>query len=374
MSRRTQLTTKFFFQITAQLSENFIFIYLGLSLITETGLEYKPLFILVATAGICVARYCAVFPLSSVINWLIRRRATVAGRPDMAEEIPRNHQIMIYWAGLRGAVGVALAARLKGKQSYALKATVLVVVVLTVIIFGGTTARMLEILEIRTGVVDETDSDDEFDIETVPHYNGAPKRNDDAPRLSSADINLSNVRAGQYKKSRHVGSYSTGNINGSPTDIGSGSNANTKFGRRNSSRNIQQDRERTGLLLDRDDSLGTSEFEDLDDEIDDTGLDLPPAAKRQTTHFLSPNHADQNATTTGGTAANLPVAGDGVTDGILHPALVSARGAINQLLNTAGKDAATMFNRLDESFIKPHLLLDPGGTTKHHSNRGGAGV
>ncbi|KKY20542.1 putative sodium hydrogen exchanger [Diplodia seriata] len=113
MSRRTQLTSKFVFQVMAQLSENFIFIYLGLSLFTETELDYKPLFILVTVIGICIAR-------------------------------------------------------LSGTNGYTLRATVLVVVVLTVIIFGGTTARMLEILQIRTGVVEEIDSDDEFDIEIVP--------------------------------------------------------------------------------------------------------------------------------------------------------------------------------------------------------------
>jgi hypothetical protein len=32
---------------------------------------------------------------------------------------------------------------------------------------GGTTARMLEILGIRTGVVEELDSDDEFDTEVT---------------------------------------------------------------------------------------------------------------------------------------------------------------------------------------------------------------
>ena len=43
-----------------------------------------------------------------------------------------------------------------------MKATVLIVVVLTVIIFGGTTARMLEIVGVRTNVVrDDIDSDDE---------------------------------------------------------------------------------------------------------------------------------------------------------------------------------------------------------------------
>src|ERR1700760_2574714 len=172
MSRRTQLTTKFVFQVTAQLSENFIFLYLGLSLFTETMLIFKPLFIMITIIGICVARYVAVFPLSSIINSVIRYRASRRGNAESAEEIPYSHQVMLFWAGLRGAVGVALAAGLTDGNADALRATVLIVVVLTVIIFGGTTSRMLEILNIRTGVIEEIDSDDEFDIEFMGNGSG----------------------------------------------------------------------------------------------------------------------------------------------------------------------------------------------------------
>lgn len=46
---------------------------------------------------------------------------------------------MLFWAGLRGAVAFALAAGLDGENASAMKATILVVVVLSVIVFGGTT-------------------------------------------------------------------------------------------------------------------------------------------------------------------------------------------------------------------------------------------
>ena len=77
---------------------------------------------------------------------------------------------MLFWAGLRGAVGVALAAGFQGENAPALRTTVLVVVVLTVIIFGGTTARMLEVMGIRTGVEEagDIDSDDEVPTEWLP--------------------------------------------------------------------------------------------------------------------------------------------------------------------------------------------------------------
>lgn len=52
MSKRAQRTSKYMFATLAQLCENFIFIYLGLSLFTQTDLVYKPLFILVTTVRI----------------------------------------------------------------------------------------------------------------------------------------------------------------------------------------------------------------------------------------------------------------------------------------------------------------------------------
>ncbi|SCV01339.1 LAMI_0G10880g1_1 [Lachancea mirantina] len=172
MSRRTQITVKYIFQLLAQLSENFIFIYLGLSLFTEVELVYKPLLIIITAISICVARWCAVFPLSNFVNWLYRvktlRSMGVSNTNSMsiADEIPYQYQMMTFWAGLRGAVGVALAMGLQGEFKFTLLATVLVVVVLTVIIFGGTTAGMLDVLGIKTGCIDENDdSDDEFDIE-----------------------------------------------------------------------------------------------------------------------------------------------------------------------------------------------------------------
>ncbi|TFK90926.1 sodium/hydrogen exchanger [Polyporus arcularius HHB13444] len=162
MSRRTQRATKYIFSTLAQLSENFIFIYLGLSLFTSPPSSakvtsyFKPLFIIVTTVAVVFTRYAAVFPLSEMIN-LFHRHA----RGQRQEELPHSHQMMLFWAGLRGAVGVALAAGFKGENAQSMRTTVLVVVLLTVVVFGGTTARMLEVLGIRTGVEDDEASSDE---------------------------------------------------------------------------------------------------------------------------------------------------------------------------------------------------------------------
>ena len=381
MSRRTQLTTRFTFSLISQLSENFIFIYLGLSLFTEPGLEYKPLFILVTVIGICIARWCAVFPLSAIINWVIRYRARRRGVPqEGAEEIPWNWRVMIFWAGLRGAVGVALAAGLVGPNGFALRATVLVVVVLTVIIFGGTTSRMLEILGIKTGVVEEIDSDDEFDIEPVSHHrNGGAwaRKNGQAyghtPNGSrhgdGGVFDMKNVSS-QQGRERGESLYSTGHSNGSSPTL------DPELGRRNSSRGRNgngdpEDRAERGLLSQQETgvhnplhSAGGDEDDDAFPHLidgsdagadDDDDLDLPPAARR------SPQGGSRRSgeyPQSGARRSSTEIGASGSGSG---NNAMTARGAINQILNATSEDAGNLFNLLDEGFLKPHLLLDPGG-------------
>lgn len=336
MSRRTQLTTKFVFQVTAQLSENFIFIYLGLSLFTDDKLEYNPLFILITVVGICAARWCAVFPLSRVINAVIRYRQRRIGQ-EAGDELPYSHQAMIFWAGLRGAVGVALAAGLSGNNSATLRATVLVVVVLTVIIFGGTTARMLEILGIRTGVVEEIDSDDEFDIEVVgggTYTRGKGQGFGHTPRANQNGFALNSVN-GQN------GSYSSGSVNRhSPP-----SRPNALSARRNSSRLRRQDGAEQGLLSSGD--SGSNDEDDMD-------LDLPPSARRSPNRVPSPlGMPEATPYPTSGSSLRTVASGE-------PSRVATATGAVKQLISDISHDPAAAFKQIDDGFLKPHLLLDPG--------------
>lgn len=374
MSRRTQLTTKFIFQILAQLSENFIFIYLGLTLFTETDLVFKPLFILVTVVGICAARWLAVFPLSKAINYIIRLRAKRRGQ-EVAEELPWHYQAMLFWAGLRGAVGVALAAGLQGNEGPALRATVLVVVVLTVIIFGGTTARMLEILGIRTGVVDEIDSDDEFDIETAnggTYYKRSGTGFGHNPRpsninldyLESAPHTHSGRPNGSASRPRPDRGYSSSNGASPPFDKpkrGGNHRKNSTLSQREREIAAQQ-----GKLLAEQISGSTS-----DDDEDAADLDLPPAAPRRKPSPLTmgngggPYATDTrtrsapdivvNSSDEGGADGDMGVAGS-ATGGT--PSGPIASSSIRNLLRGATADHTAWFKQLDEDFIKPHLLLD----------------
>lgn len=342
MSRRTQLTTKYIFQVMSQLVENFIFIYLGLALFTESALQFQPPLIIVTVCAVCAARWVAVFPLSKVINAVIRYRARRRGL-EVRDELPYNYQAMLFWAGLRGAVGVALAALLTGENALALRATVLVVVVLTVIIFGGTTARMLEILGIRTGVVEEIDSDDEFDIETSFGAGIQNKRSGFGGRRNG------NVALSSLEREGRGASFVSGHS--SPHIDGSG--RTRSISRKNSARG--------GLTnpddFERADLLGRAEESDLGSDIDTS--DLPPPARR------SPN------LTHGSSSYTPPSAFMSPAEPASEP--LTARGAIRQLLTS--EDPASLFRQLDEDFIKPHLLLhDDGGRPHGHGGGNGGGA
>lgn len=274
-----------------------------------------------------------MFPLSRLINWFIRYRAKRKGK-DVADELPYSYQAMLFWAGLRGAVGVALAAGMTGPTAWALKATVLVVVVLTVIIFGGTTARMLEIMGIKTGVIEEIDSDDEFDIEAVSggsYYKHSGTGIGHVPSRSNGGIPLDGLRSNSFTQGPERGSYVSGNNsphNGPSSQIRKNSaNGN---GIRNIPSEVEQDLLRTG---------------DESDMESDTS-DLPPAARRSPLPQRRATLNDSSYPTSGSSSHDAP-----------H---ITASGAISQLLHGTAEDHAAWFRQLDEGFIKPKLLLDGG--------------
>lgn len=336
------------FSALAQLSENFIFIYLGLTLFTETTPYVKPWFILVTVIGICAARWCAVFPLSRAINFVIRYRAKRRG-VEVADELPYSYQVMLFWAGLRGAVGVALAAGLTGPNGPTLQATVLVVVVLTVIIFGGTTARMLEIMGIRTGVVEEIDSDDEFDIETATngtYYKSTGSGVGYVPRRKStgAQLDANGLRVNGGTDTAH-GSYSSGTPSVSPPNRPTSRNNSTAGQRERDALQAQQS------------LLGHGDAPPSDEEDIYSDSDLPPAARtRPPRRKVSPPRRGAAAGSSQ-QAANPPAGSE------VH---MSASGAISQLFSGTSEEQAAWFTQLDEGFIKPKLLLD--------QNRKGGGV
>jgi sodium/hydrogen exchanger-like protein 6/7 len=76
----------------SQLSENFVFIYLGVTLFTFGKHDLNFIMIIIALVSIMVARYLSVIPLAEIINYI----ASLSESSSLDPKIPRNHQLSKY--------------------------------------------------------------------------------------------------------------------------------------------------------------------------------------------------------------------------------------------------------------------------------------
>ncbi|KAH6565348.1 hypothetical protein BASA62_007346 [Batrachochytrium salamandrivorans] len=134
--------------------EGFIFLYLGLGLLSF-GTVYDPIIIGCAIIAILVSR-THVFIICSLQRYL----------PGQ-QEIPLNQQTLMWFSGLRGAVAFALGVTFLEHPDFSnlvkgqIFGTTVMVVVMTIIIFGGLTPYMLKWLKITEDEEEERRAEEE---------------------------------------------------------------------------------------------------------------------------------------------------------------------------------------------------------------------
>lgn len=142
LSEKSQTFTAGFFELISSLAETFVFIYMGLDIATERQSWSHVGFIFFSILFIGVARAANVFPCAYFINFV---------RPE-SRKIPMKHQKALWYSGLRGAMAFALALQsiheLPDGHGEIIFTATTAIVVLTVLLIGGSTATMLEALEV----------------------------------------------------------------------------------------------------------------------------------------------------------------------------------------------------------------------------------
>lgn len=141
-----------------QMAEYFVYLYMGMGFFTGRFVEWNATFIVCSILFCLFARLFNVFPASLVINqW----RAE-------GKKIPLQTQVVMWFAGLRGAVAFALAQNMPRGNRDLYATTTLCVVIFTTIVCGGLTEPILEAAGMKTEVAlpaklsreeDESDSD-----------------------------------------------------------------------------------------------------------------------------------------------------------------------------------------------------------------------
>ncbi|XP_031105861.1 sodium/hydrogen exchanger 6-like [Ipomoea triloba] len=142
LSRSSQRFVSAFFHLISSLAETFVFIYMGFDITMEQHSWTHVGFIFFSILFIGIARASNVFGCAYLVN-LVR---------PAHRRIPPKHQKALWYSGLRGAMAFALALQAvhdlpEGHGQTIFTATI-TIVVLTVLINGGSTGAMLEALDV----------------------------------------------------------------------------------------------------------------------------------------------------------------------------------------------------------------------------------
>ncbi|XP_015074210.1 sodium/hydrogen exchanger 6-like [Solanum pennellii] len=154
LSESSQRFVSAFFHLISSLAETFVFIYMGFDIAMEKHSWSHVGFIFFSILFIVIARAANVFGCAYLVNLV---------RPPH-QKIPAKHQKALWYSGLRGAMAFALALQsvhdLPEGHGQTIFTATTAIVVLTVLIIGGSTGTMLEALEVvgdgQSGSMDET--------------------------------------------------------------------------------------------------------------------------------------------------------------------------------------------------------------------------
>ncbi|CAF1293361.1 unnamed protein product, partial [Didymodactylos carnosus] len=187
LSPDSKQRTRDLFDLFNFLAENFIFVYIGVTMFTFRDHRWDIKFIIPAIIAIAVARIVIVVLLSFLLNFTRTNR------------IGWRWQLMIIFSGLRGAVAFALAIRNVSTAARSLMYTTTSVIVILTVMFNGTlTAPVLRWLKIRINVIDENEQLPS--IESTDRYqilNKSRSSQDDVALLSGMDDDSLSVNSSQ---------------------------------------------------------------------------------------------------------------------------------------------------------------------------------
>ncbi|XP_067949072.1 Na(+)/H(+) exchanger beta-like [Watersipora subatra] len=141
ISHKSYVTVKYFTKMASGASDCVIFLYLGINLV-RIDHQFHAGFIAVTILLTLISRFIVTYGLSAIMN-----RSRV-------RQISKREQFIMAYGGLRGAVAFSLVSLLEGKleqqTQFMFMTTILVVIIFTVFIQGGTIKPLVTLLDIRT--------------------------------------------------------------------------------------------------------------------------------------------------------------------------------------------------------------------------------
>lgn len=162
LSKTAVMLTSKCYKCVALISETFVFVYIGMAIVTFPIMQNTVwAFVLVATGACFVGRLH--IPLFSFLTNCVRNDASFPPR------INAKYQFIMWWSGLRGGVAFALATMVYGKgyfppdQGLAILQSTMIIAVFTIFVFGGSitgVARKMGVLKSAAEKVEDAGRED----------------------------------------------------------------------------------------------------------------------------------------------------------------------------------------------------------------------
>ncbi|QCD77295.1 solute carrier family 9 [Vigna unguiculata] len=166
LSQSSQRFASAFFELISSLAETFVFIYMGFDIAMEQHSWSHVGFIFFSIVSFLAHKLevaANVFSCAYLVNLV---------RPSH-RKIPPKHQRALWYSGLRGAMAFALALQsvhdLPEGHGQTIFTATTAIVVLTVLLIGGSTGTMLEALDVVGG---DDDSPLSSSIGTITNFDG----------------------------------------------------------------------------------------------------------------------------------------------------------------------------------------------------------
>ena len=168
LSSTAHVASEHIFSTLSTIAETAVFLYMGMGVFTGRFEDYDITFSILALAFCCLGRLLNIFPLSLLAN------CCRTGR----NRISMQMQVVLWFAGLRGAIAFALAMNMPGPNKDVYATATLSICIFTTVVCGGLTDRMLTIFGMKDSMPLGTGDDDSDDGMTMNRLVYHPSNND----------------------------------------------------------------------------------------------------------------------------------------------------------------------------------------------------
>ena len=139
LSETAHIASEEIFSTFATITETIVFIYMGMGVFTGRFENWDVRFSILALIACLIGRFLNIFPLSFIANRCRKGRYVISGKM----------QVVLWFAGLRGAIAFALSENMPGEHKEIYSTTTLSICIFTTVVCGGFTERMLTTFDMK---------------------------------------------------------------------------------------------------------------------------------------------------------------------------------------------------------------------------------